>query len=144
MSADDPLAQLLNWLQPAWQRDALCREHPDVNFFPERGESPIPARAICARCTVRTECLQAALDGDELGVWGGTTRQNRDAGELDPPLKITAGTRYTKTERLRIALEMRAAGHNRWKIARTIGSSPAAVKNLLHRHDTAERERLAS
>ena len=33
----DLLAVLLN--RPAWRRDALCVEHPEVNFFTERGRA---------------------------------------------------------------------------------------------------------
>jgi WhiB family redox-sensing transcriptional regulator len=30
-------------------------------FFPERGESVTEAKAVCAGCVVRTECLDFAL-----------------------------------------------------------------------------------
>lgn len=34
-------------------------------------------KAVCKTCPVRIECLQWALDHDELGVWGGTTDDDR-------------------------------------------------------------------
>lgn len=44
------------------------------------------AKAVCAACPVKTECLDYALDHDEehlgKGIWGGTTYEER-AG--DPP-----------------------------------------------------------
>jgi WhiB family redox-sensing transcriptional regulator len=74
-------------LPPDWQRDALCVEYPDVEFFPAKGQSNEPARAVCARCLVRVECLDYALSAPETrahGVWAGTTplerkRLTRDA-----------------------------------------------------------------
>ena len=66
----DLLAVLLD--RPAWQRDVLCIEHPEVGFFPLRGESVEPARAICGRCLVQAECRTYALELDErFGIWGG-------------------------------------------------------------------------
>jgi WhiB family redox-sensing transcriptional regulator len=65
--------------RPAWMADALCREpQPGVSFFPARGEPLEPARAVCARCLVRQECLAYALaDADLVGVWGGTSERER-------------------------------------------------------------------
>jgi WhiB family redox-sensing transcriptional regulator len=58
--------------------DALCLEHPEVEFFPGRGESSAPAKALCARCLCRAECLAYALvDPDLVGVWGGTSPRER-------------------------------------------------------------------
>ena len=58
--------------------DALCREYPHVNFFPARGESTAPAKAVCSRCLVRSECLGYAVENEEHGVWGSTSRQDRE------------------------------------------------------------------
>lgn len=67
--------------RPPWMRDALCREYPEVNFFPGRGEDTLPARAVCGRCLVRDECLAYALtldDGGGLtGIWAGTSGRER-------------------------------------------------------------------
>lgn len=73
----DPIADLLH--RPAWQRDALCVEYPDVEFFPERGQPVDPAKDVCARCLVRDECLDYATALDLDGVWGGLTRRRRQA-----------------------------------------------------------------
>jgi WhiB family redox-sensing transcriptional regulator len=68
-------------LQPAtWQARAACAELPVNTFFPERGGSAKRAKAVCARCEVRDECLSFALTEPELaefGVWGGTTPRER-------------------------------------------------------------------
>ena len=44
---------------------------PDL-FFPLPGESADPAKAICAACAVRAECLALArARGEQFGIWGG-------------------------------------------------------------------------
>ena len=63
---------------PAWTRDALCIEHPELNWFPELGETPAGTKAVCARCAVRDECLAYALAHKiQHGVWGGTSPNER-------------------------------------------------------------------
>lgn len=59
--------------------DALCTEHPFVDFFPDQHESTAPAKAICRRCLVLDECLAYALElGSWLpGIWGATTQRER-------------------------------------------------------------------
>jgi WhiB family transcriptional regulator, redox-sensing transcriptional regulator len=74
----DSLHELIVRVRPAWHADALCREHPEVNFFPERGEDARPARAICARCPVIAECRSHAVERNEIhGLWGGTSVRER-------------------------------------------------------------------
>jgi len=64
---------------PRWVADAACRDHPEVNFFPARGESIESALAVCAGCLVRVECLDYSLAlGCHLpGVWGGLSENQR-------------------------------------------------------------------
>jgi WhiB family redox-sensing transcriptional regulator len=79
----DLLAQLVD--EPAWMADALCREPPYRElrwWFGGHGGDQRPARAVCARCTVRAECLDYALTtrvcGELIdGVWGGTSKNER-------------------------------------------------------------------
>ncbi|MCC7078652.1 MAG: WhiB family transcriptional regulator [Acidimicrobiia bacterium] len=61
-----------------WRRLARCRDRdPDV-FFPGRGMSTAPAKAICASCPVRAECLEYALENREkYGIWGGKSERER-------------------------------------------------------------------
>ncbi|HEX2274173.1 MAG TPA: WhiB family transcriptional regulator [Acidimicrobiales bacterium] len=61
-----------------WRAQAACRD-ADVNiFFPTTDEEAEPARAICATCPVRMECLEFALSTrQEDGVWGGLTEIER-------------------------------------------------------------------
>ncbi|WP_217242745.1 WhiB family transcriptional regulator [Streptomyces sp. AC555_RSS877] len=76
-----------------WRDHAACRqEDPDL-FFPIGSTGPAlvqqeQAKAVCRRCPVREQCLQWALDtGQTLGVWGGTSENERRA------LRRRAGSR---------------------------------------------------
>jgi len=60
-----------------WKSAGACRDHPELNWFPERGEPIRAQRAVCAACPVRAECLDAAIDGHEYGVWAGTSGRER-------------------------------------------------------------------
>jgi WhiB family redox-sensing transcriptional regulator len=62
-----------------WIDDALCAQTAPDAFFPEKGESPSPAKQICFTCGVRLECLAYAMAGNErYGVWGGMATRERD------------------------------------------------------------------
>ena len=72
------VSQLLR--RPAWHAGAACRGVGAPTFVLERGQSSTPAKALCARCSVRSECLAEAIsDADRLGIWGGTTERERRA-----------------------------------------------------------------
>jgi WhiB family redox-sensing transcriptional regulator len=78
------LLELLRRSRPAWMKDAACHERPDVNFFPQRGETSVIAKRVCAGCLVLSECRAWAFaQGQELhGVWGGLTARQRRAVRL--------------------------------------------------------------
>lgn len=66
-----------------WRSVAACRSADPDLFFPisESGpaaEQAMKAKAICAACQVRRECLAFALrTGQVHGIWGGTTEDER-------------------------------------------------------------------
>jgi hypothetical protein len=63
-----------------WRDRALCAQTDPEIFFPDKGESPSPAKRVCAGCEVRAQCLQDALDNHErFGVWGGLSERERRA-----------------------------------------------------------------
>lgn len=63
---------------PDWRDQALCAQTDPAVFYPEKGESPRPAKRVCRGCAVRPECLEYALANDEkFGVWGGTSDLDR-------------------------------------------------------------------
>ena len=66
------------WEITAWMTDAQCRGMDPELFHPGRGESLAEARAVCAQCPVRVQCLDWALTWPERqGVWGGTSELDR-------------------------------------------------------------------
>jgi WhiB family transcriptional regulator, redox-sensing transcriptional regulator len=68
-----------------WRDQAACRNTDPELFFPIGNTGPSlrqldRAKQVCAGCTVRTPCLESALaSGQEAGVWGGTTEDERRA-----------------------------------------------------------------
>lgn len=61
-----------------WREHAKCRGLDPELFFPQRGESTAEAKAICAVCPVRVQCLEYALLNDERqGIYGETTGRDR-------------------------------------------------------------------
>jgi WhiB family transcriptional regulator, redox-sensing transcriptional regulator len=80
------LPDLLTAPATTWQQRGLCREGDSSIFFPpthfehkpEREAREAKAKAICARCPVRSECLEWALETREpFGVWGGYSELER-------------------------------------------------------------------
>ncbi len=68
-----------------WRGDAACRGlDPDL-FFPVGTAGPAlgqinRAKRVCAGCPVRARCLDWALvTGQDAGVWGGTSEDERRA-----------------------------------------------------------------
>jgi WhiB family redox-sensing transcriptional regulator len=59
---------------------ACAAEDPDL-FFPDdsrSNEDAARAKAICARCPVRDECLRWAIDNRQTyGIWGGLDESDR-------------------------------------------------------------------
>lgn len=71
--------------ETAWMQDAVCRRGVDPElFFPvsEVGlgaQQESDAKAVCAGCTARSACLAFALERGLVGIWGGTTEDERRA-----------------------------------------------------------------
>jgi hypothetical protein len=54
------------------------RSTPEI-FFPEKSGSTKDAKGICARCEVRADCLEYALNRREhYGIWGATSSRERE------------------------------------------------------------------
>lgn len=64
--------------QVPWQAFALCAQIDSEIFFPDKGESTVPAKRVCMACEVRTECLEYALrNAERFGIWGGKSERER-------------------------------------------------------------------
>jgi WhiB family transcriptional regulator, redox-sensing transcriptional regulator len=68
-----------------WQDDAECIDHPNLfRVDAHAGPAVDVAKAICARCTARSECLEAAMESEgaigpsgRYGIHGGLTGHER-------------------------------------------------------------------
>jgi len=57
---------------------AKCNSHPDPDwFFDIEAGHGIEQKKYCVGCPVINECLDYALNVKVLGVWGGTTPEER-------------------------------------------------------------------
>jgi WhiB family redox-sensing transcriptional regulator len=73
------------WLtERNWRALAACQSFDPDLFFPVSSvgkslEQVAEARAVCASCLVRRQCLAFALRTRQAhGIWGGLTAQERD------------------------------------------------------------------
>ncbi len=75
----------IDWMW-GWQFEAACRGEDSAlffapNYFERRGEKEAreaKAKFFCARCSVRSKCLEYALQIREPhGVWGGMNELER-------------------------------------------------------------------
>jgi WhiB family redox-sensing transcriptional regulator len=96
--------------RPAWHSSAACRGQDVSLWFPERrgrfDETQAKARAakaICAECPVRVECLQWALDTHEpFGIYGGTTPSERRPSRMRATTVCRfCGDRFPRFENVR-------------------------------------------
>ena len=75
---EEPAPSWSSGLDESWRQDALCAETDPEAFFPEKGGSTREAKRVCIGCSVRMECLEFALAGDErFGIWGGLSERER-------------------------------------------------------------------
>lgn len=62
---------------PNWMNDAPCKGKGNM-FFDEVHRTVVrEAKKICAECEFNSACLDYALAHDEIGVWAGTTTNER-------------------------------------------------------------------
>jgi WhiB family transcriptional regulator, redox-sensing transcriptional regulator len=68
-----------------WRQRAACRFIDPELFFPISDSGPslnqvTRAKAVCAACAVKSECLAFAVrTRQNHGIWGGMTKDERDA-----------------------------------------------------------------
>jgi len=69
---------------PGWMPRGACQGQDPELFFPIAATGPaltqvLAAKAVCFRCAVRAACLSYALATGQVGIWGGTTQEERHA-----------------------------------------------------------------
>ena len=85
--------------EPDWRSDAACRDADPELFFPDGSPSSTRAQVkraklICRGCPISAACLNWALSsGQEAGIWGGLTEEERRRLSRRGPL--SAGRRLT-------------------------------------------------
>jgi WhiB family redox-sensing transcriptional regulator len=112
----------------AWLDRAACRDLDPERFFPESGEQTkaAEAKAICASCQVRDQCLDLAvkaaggLDHDQ-GVFGGTLPAERSR---------LRGNTFPEPSVLRERRELAEQAH---QLAGQVGLRQAAKQLGVHR-----------
>ncbi len=73
--------------QMLWAERGTCRPGATTDlFFPTRGESLAPAKALCRACPVIAECREWAMAHEKYGVWGGLSENERQ--------RLRSGTRF--------------------------------------------------
>jgi WhiB family redox-sensing transcriptional regulator len=122
-----------------WRLEAACATVDPELFFPQPGQAPqtAAAKAICAGCTVRGPCLEAALHGpqahdDHTGIFAGTTASDRV--HLRGRASMAQGTRFLQD---RVAAEQALALANEVSIdraARQLGVSKQALRRAFDHH----------
>jgi WhiB family redox-sensing transcriptional regulator len=127
-----------------WRSDALCTQiDPDL-FFPKKGDAgqAKQARAVCARCPVREQCLTAALEADErFGIFGGLSVRQRDALKRERNTTGPESTTRPDRRRHRAPCGTEAGAKRHWRDGETICTPCRKAANL--RHNEREEARRA-
>jgi len=68
---------------PKWRDQALCKGSETDMYFPYsiNRQNLMEVRkiiSICEECPVKAECLYEAFMYDHEGIWGGTTKRQRE------------------------------------------------------------------
>lgn len=138
-----------------WRDRAACRGVDSELFFPTAESGPVrttqvaAAKAVCARCPVRGECLDEALARIPYGVAGGLTEHERrtlrrSASASNGGRKVT-GTGIdvellpgpTARERARFGRRLLGAGRTTSQVARVCGVSTRTVQRWAGEGSTA-------
>lgn len=80
------LAEVVEDRREPWRARAACRPAgiPVDLFFVGRGESAAPAKAICRRCPVVSDCdAYAEEHHEQTGIWAGRAPKERRPGRPD-------------------------------------------------------------
>jgi len=106
------------WLEDFRHR-AACRDvdpelfYPTAEFGLEYDAQVGAAKAVCARCPVRVECLVWALDSLPYGVAGGLTEQERREARVTSEAENGGEERGGNRAPLRIFHAKPRQGHER-------------------------------
>lgn len=125
----------------SWRHESACRWiDPDL-FWPQGESAPArrqaeEAKAVCAKCPVRTQCLEWAVETrQDFGVWGGMSERERRALHRRKPRAYgrgeTSALEQILTERMDLFEAAQAKGLPPGQIARELGTNVQTVNNVL-------------
>jgi WhiB family redox-sensing transcriptional regulator len=60
-----------------WMNEGACKGNQEMFFDETHLKVVRAAREICASCVVKFQCLDHAIANKEVGVWAGTTTNER-------------------------------------------------------------------
>ena len=147
-AASGGLTELLLWLagSTGWWFEGVCAQTDPEVFFPEKGGSVREAKAVCARCPVRAQCLAHALaHGERFGVWGGLSEPERRRLQLhagasgstapepaaqqpDPPAAVAVAEEVDEVVVARLMAGHQVTGASRVEVAQAaIGMHRAGI-----------------
>lgn len=122
-----------------WRAQAACLTTDPEQFYPTATTGPAydaqvrEAKAVCAPCPVRAECLAEALSRIPYGIAGGLTEEERRTERLprqavDAVAKLKEEVRVGSRARVAAAgRELLAAGHLAADVAQLCGVSERTV-----------------
>ncbi|CAM5507184.1 hypothetical protein GCM10010390_65200 [Streptomyces mordarskii] len=124
-----------------WRHDAACRDEDADLFFPVgiSGRAIVQAedaKAVCARCPVRRQCLEWATETvQDSGVWGGLTEQERRLLRRPSRTRMPYSNghlRHVQILRHQLGryLDLAAAGLTDTEIAQVMGVAPSTIRKV--------------
>ncbi|MCX5070842.1 WhiB family transcriptional regulator [Micromonospora lupini] len=134
----------------SWSQAGLCAQTDPEAFYPEGGRSAVPAKRICQGCDVRPQCLTYALiTGEEHGVWGGASANERRGMEVPEPPKTAkrparsapapaASFYHLQARRQALAVRMMSAGVSAEVVAVETQLAADTVRRLWREHQAVD------
>lgn len=121
-----------------WRGRAACRDVDPEVFFPVAQAGSVheqqvaAAKAVCAGCPVRSECLEEALARIPDGIAGGLTSAERHRVVRQGGRRAVTGDELVQTARTRAQLAaagsvLLASGRSRQAVAQACGVSERTV-----------------
>ena len=139
-SVDDPIENLVKILEEMkdspWRKNASCKGmNPDL-FFGPSGVDSTKAKKVCARCTVKKDCLSYVVEMPETvdGIWGGVSgRQRRPLRGAWQASHGVEHSRKLTDEQVRAIRTAWDTGVSQAKLSRIYAISRSTIQSVIAR-----------